>query len=92
VEKRGVGAVEADERPGERMGERLSAAGRVDPRPGGDDACLSYVDEAFDRLARLGIVFGRRAEDPARARARALDPTLAQAAKKRPITGPTLRR
>jgi hypothetical protein len=81
VQQRGVGAVEADERPGEGTVERVLLVRVGDPRPGGDLAVRADLDEVVDAelLAGLGVVLGGRADHVPVLGADAEEPAVAQA-------------
>src|SRR5262249_20022258 len=81
VEQRGVGPVEPDQGPAERMRERLLLARAGHPRPGRDDAAGPDLDELVaDRCAGLRIGLGRRHQHAAHRRPDAEDLALAQRA------------
>src|SRR5215207_2057996 len=81
VQQRSVGAVEADERPGEGMVERVLPVRVGDPRPRGDLAVRADLDEVVGRelLAGVGVVLGRRADHVAVLGPDAEEPAVAQA-------------
>lgn len=79
VQEGGVGAVEADEDPGERGAEGLAAAGLVVPGPGGDRAGGGDLDEVADLLGGDRVVLDGWDEGAAVGGAHAEDDAFAQA-------------
>jgi Thioesterase superfamily len=81
VQQRGVGPVEADERPGKGTVERVLLVRVADPRPGGDLAIRADLDEVVGRelLAGLGVVLSGRADHVAVLGPDAEEPAVAQA-------------
>ena len=62
VEQRRVGAIQAHERPGERVIQGMRAQGLDDPRRVHDHARRGDVDRFADVLAGVGVVLERRDE------------------------------
>jgi len=83
VQERGVAAIDADERPSERLPQGTGLTRLGDPGPGGDRACGSHRNERIGpaghakRGACRGIVLQRRDEDPAARCGDADDPAVA---------------
>jgi len=87
VQEGGVGAVEADQDPGEGGVEGLAAAGGMVPGPGGDRAHGSDLHQVADLLSGDGVVLDGWDEGAAVAGLHSQDDALAQAGEEGALDG-----